>query len=118
MAEQTSRTYEQQQLSPNRPKDAQQQLVQQQFQQLQLDQTGSHSRFVSIEGTPLVKEEINSSNTPVENYPIFIKIDPPDYLAHYMEIYLEEGIDLMVDPLNLLDDYPVVPPSPPSTQNP
>lgn len=91
---------------------------QQQFQQLQLAQPRSPPRSVTIESTPASKEEISGSNIPSKNYPIFTKIDPPEVLAYYMEICLEDNIDPLVDPLNLPDDYPVVPPLPPLSQNP
>lgn len=117
MAQQSSKTTEQQ-LSQIRSKAAQQQLVQQQFQQVQLDQTRYHPRSVSLEGTSSIKEEINDSTTPVVNYHIFTKIDPPCILAHYMEICLEKGIDPMVDPLNIPDDYPTIPLPPTSSPSP
>ena len=53
---QQSAKFVEQQLSLNRSKNAQQQRVQQQFQQLQLDQTRSHPRSVYVKGSSLVKE--------------------------------------------------------------
>ncbi|KAI5389149.1 hypothetical protein KIW84_074703 [Lathyrus oleraceus] len=78
----------------------------------------SPPRSVTIESTPPSKEEISGSNIPSENYIICIKIDPPEVLAYYMEICLEDNIDPLVDPLNLPDDYPAVPPPPPPSRNP
>lgn len=92
---------------------AQEQLIQQQFQQLQLAQPRSPPKSVSSENFPSSKEKINGSNTQLDSYPIFIKIDPPEVLAYYMEIYLKDGVDPLVDPLNPWDDYPAVPPPPP-----
>lgn len=45
---------------------------------------------------------------PVDNFPIFTKIDPPEVLAYYLESYLKDGIEPMVDPFNLPEIYPDV----------
>lgn len=93
----------------------QQQSIQ---QQAQLAHPRYPPRSISSESTPPSKEDINNSNIPSDNYPIFKKIVAPEVLAHYLEIYLEDNIDPLVDPLNPPDDYPVVPPPPPPSQNP
>ena len=97
---------------------AEQQSVQQQFQQLQLAQPRSPPRHVSSENFPPSKEEISSSYTQLVNYHIFTNIDPPEVLAYYMDICQEDGVDPLVDPPNLPDNYLVVPLPTPSYQNP
>lgn len=61
--------------------DAQQQPIQQQLQQLQLAHPRSPPRSVYSENSPPSKEEINDSNTQLNRYPIFTKLDSPDVLA-------------------------------------
>lgn len=69
---------------------------------------------VTDKNTPISKEEICGSRIPSKKYHIFTKIDPPEVLAYYMEIFLKDNIDPLVDPFNLPDDYPdVLPPPPP-----
>lgn len=72
------------------------------YQQQQKPQSPPHS--VADENTLISKEEICGSRIPSEKYPIFTKIDPPDVLAYYMESYLKDNIDPLVDPFNLPDD--------------
>lgn len=42
---------------------------------------------------------------PVDNFPIFTKMYPPEVLAYYLERCLKDGIDPMVDPFNLPETY-------------
>lgn len=77
----------------------------------QQPQSPPHS--VADENTPSYKEEICGSRIPLENYLIFTKIDPPEVLVYYMESCLKYNIDPLVDPFNIPDDYPDVPPPPP-----
>lgn len=44
----------------------------------------------------------------MDNFPIFTKIDPPEILMSYLESYIKDGIDPMVDPFNLSGTYPDV----------
>ena len=46
-------------------------------------------------------EEICGIIIPLEKYPIFTKIDPPGVSAFYLEIFLKDNIDPLVDPFNL-----------------
>lgn len=52
------------------------------------------------------KEDICGTRIPVDNFPIFTKIDPPEVLAYYLESCNKEGIDPLVDPFNLPENYP------------
>ena len=54
------------------------------------------------------KEEICGIRIPLENYPFFTNIDPSEVLAYYMEIFVKDNVDPLVDPFNLPDDYPDV----------
>lgn len=84
-------------------------------QEAQPQSQPSHQSTIDKKTHPSKGETSGSNNPP--DYPIFTKIDPPNVLAYYFESCLEDNIDPLVDPLNLLDDYVLVLP-PPSPQNP
>lgn len=90
---------------------------QQQQQQQQEAQPQPSLQSIADKSTPPSKGEINGSSIPSENYLIFTKIDPSEVLAYYLESCLEDDIDLLVDPFNLPDDYPVVLSPHPPPQN-
>lgn len=54
----------------------------------------------------LSKDDICGTRNPIGNYPIFTKIDLPRVLMAYLESFLRDGIDPMMDPFNLPDTYP------------
>ena len=56
----------------------------------------------------LTEDDICGIRNPLENYPIFTKIDPPQVLMAYLESCLKNGIEPLVDPLNLLETCPGV----------
>lgn len=85
---------------------------QKQQQQQQQARPQPYLQSVVDKNIPPSKGEINGSSIPPD-YHIFTKIDPPKVLAYYLERCLEDNIDPFVDPLNLPDDYPVVPLPPP-----
>lgn len=47
------------------------------------------------------KDDICGMRIPVDNFPIFTKIDPPEVLEYYLESCLKDGIDPLVEPFNL-----------------
>lgn len=55
-----------------------------------------------------LKDDICGTRTPVDNFPIFIKIDPLEILMAYLERCQKDGIDPMVYPFNLPETYPDV----------
>lgn len=54
------------------------------------------------------KDDICGMRIPVDNFPIFTKIDPPKVLKYYLESCLKDGIDPLVDPFNLSRTCPDV----------
>lgn len=65
------------------------------------------SKFRRIE-IILTKDDICGTRNPIDDYPIFTKVDPPQVLMAYLESCLKDGIDPLVDPFNLLETYPYV----------
>lgn len=53
----------------------------------------------------LSKDDICGTRTPVDNYPIFTKIDPQEILMAYLESCQKDGIEPMMDPFNLPEMY-------------
>lgn len=53
-------------------------------------------------------DDICGTINPIDDYPIFTKVDPPQVLMEYLESYLKDGIDPLADPFNLLETYPDV----------
>lgn len=51
------------------------------------------------------KDDICEIRIPVDNFPIFTKIDPPEVMAYYMESCLKDGVEPLVDPFNLPETY-------------
>lgn len=82
---------------------------------MQLVQPRYPPRSISSENSPPSKEEISDNNTQLDNYPIFTNIYPLEVLAYYMELCREDIVDSLVDPLNLSDNYPAIPPPTPSS---
>ncbi|XP_050876630.1 uncharacterized protein LOC127080344 [Lathyrus oleraceus] len=56
----------------------------------------------------LTKDDMCGTRNPIDNYPIFIKIDPLQVLMAYLESCLKDKIEPLVDPFNLLETYPGV----------
>lgn len=56
----------------------------------------------------LSKDDICGTRNPIDNYPIFTKIDPPQVLMAYLESCMKKGIEPLVDPFNLPKTYPDV----------
>lgn len=56
----------------------------------------------------LSKDDICGIRNPLENYPIFTKIDLPHVLMAYLESCLENRIEPLVDPFNLSETCPDV----------
>lgn len=54
------------------------------------------------------KDDICGTRILVDNFPIFTKIDPLNVLEYYLENFLKDGIDPLVDPFNLPKTYPEV----------
>lgn len=46
----------------------------------------------------LSKDDICGTKNPIDDYPIFTKVDPPQVLMVYLESYLKDGIDPLVYP--------------------
>ncbi|XP_050897540.1 uncharacterized protein LOC127104400 [Lathyrus oleraceus] len=53
----------------------------------------------------LTKDDIWDIRNPLENYPIFTKIDPPQVLMAYLESCLKDEFEPLVDPFNLQETY-------------
>lgn len=51
------------------------------------------------------KDDICGTRNPIDDYPIFTKIDPPKVLMAYLESFLRDGLDPLVDPFNLPKTY-------------
>lgn len=56
----------------------------------------------------LTKDDIYGIRNPIDDYPIFTKVDPPQVLMAYLESCLKDGIYQLVDPFNLPETYPDV----------
>lgn len=54
------------------------------------------------------KDDICGMRIPVDNFPIFTKIDPLEVLEYYLESYLKDGIYPIIDLFNLSETYPDV----------
>lgn len=54
----------------------------------------------------LSKDDTCGIRNPIDNYPIFTKINPLEVLMAYLESCLRDGINPMVDPFNLPETYP------------
>lgn len=65
-----------------------------------LKSIGLISKVVRPDFIPL-KDYIYRMRIPVDNFPIFTKIDPLEVLKYYLESCLKDGIDPLVDPFNL-----------------
>lgn len=53
----------------------------------------------------LTKDDIRGTRKPIDDYPIFTKLDPPQVLMAYLESCLKDGIDPLMDPFNLPETY-------------
>lgn len=56
----------------------------------------------------LSKDDICGTRNPIDDYPIFTKVDPPQVLMAYLESCLKDGLGLLVDPFNLPETCPNV----------
>lgn len=56
----------------------------------------------------LSKHDICGTRNPIDDYPFFTKIDPPQVLMAYLESCLKDGLDPLVDPFNLPEAFPNV----------
>lgn len=53
----------------------------------------------------MTKDDICGTRNPIDNYPIFTKIDPPQVMMAYLERCMKDGIEPLVDPFNLPDTH-------------
>lgn len=53
-------------------------------------------------------DDIFGTRNPIDDHPIFTKIDPPRVLMDYLESYPKDGLEPLVDPLNLPETRPDV----------
>lgn len=53
----------------------------------------------------LSKDDICGTRNPIDDYPIFTKIDPPLVLMAYLESCLKDGLDPLVDLFNLPETF-------------
>lgn len=72
-----------------------------------LKSIGLISKF-QIPNVILTKDDTCGTRNPIDNYPIFTKIYPPQVLTDYLESCLKEGIEPLVDIFNLPETYPHV----------
>lgn len=56
----------------------------------------------------LTKDDICGIRNPLDNFPLFTKIDPPQVLMAYLDRYLKDKIEPLVDLFNLPETYPDV----------
>lgn len=56
----------------------------------------------------LSKDDICGTWNPIDNYPIFTKIYPAQVLMAYLESFMKDGIEPLVDPFNLPKTCPNV----------
>ena len=65
---------------------------------------GLISKVVRPEFIPC-KDDIYGIIIPINDFPIFTKIDPSEVIAYYLESCQKDGIDPMVDPFNMPKTY-------------
>lgn len=70
-----------------------------------LKSMGLISKFQRLE-IVLTKDDIRGTRNPIDDYPIFAKVDSPKVLMAYLESCLKDGVDPLVDTFNLPKTYP------------